>query len=142
SLGGPIVVGINSFLFPSQRDFDPQPLQRNARLSYRGSMVYGMGFTFDDVSEKATPLSLMRAIIANDPRNQERVFIFVGGEDINADPTQNANRFIINFAEMSLQQAEKWLDLLEIVREKVKPERDALGGYGVADRRREYWWQY
>jgi hypothetical protein len=28
------------------------------------------------------------------------------------------------------------------VREKVKPERDLLTGYSVAEKRREYWWQY
>jgi hypothetical protein len=31
---------------------------------------------------------------------------------------------------------------LALVEQKVKPERDKLGGYSVAERRREYWWQY
>ena len=142
TLDGKVVLGLNSFLFPSQSDFDPRSLQFNSRLSYRGSMVYGMGFTFDDVSDKATPLDRMKELNAKDPRNQECIYRFVGGENINSSPTQTSNRFIINFRQMSLQRAGEWPDLLEIVRQRVKPERDHLGGYAVANRRRKYWWQY
>lgn len=35
-----------------------------------------------------------------------------------------------------------WSDLLQILREKVKPERDRMGGYSVAESRRENWWKY
>ena len=141
-LDGKEVDGLNSFLFPSRAEFDPQPLRQNAGLSYRGSMVYGMGFTFDDSSESGSPLELMRALTTGNPHNRERIFMFVGGEELNSSPMHDSERFIINFEDMPLTQAEEWPDLTAIVREKVKPERDALGGYGVADRRREYWWQY
>jgi hypothetical protein len=141
-LDGREVAGINSYLFASPTEFAPQALVSNRGLSFRGSMVYGMGFTFDDKSDKATSLAQMQALIDKDPRNQERIFRFIGGEDLNSDPLLSSSRFIINFEDMSLTDAEKWPDLLAIVREKVKPDRDGLGGYGVADRRREYWWQY
>jgi hypothetical protein len=142
ALDGRAVPALNSFLFASQDEFDPLPLQSNARLSYRGSMVYGMGFTFDDTNPTATSLEVMKSIAAKDPRNEERIYKFIGGEDLNSHPSQDSNRYIINFEDMPLWRAAEWPDLLEIVRQKVKPERDALGGYGVADRRREYWWQY
>ena len=136
------VVGVNSYLFASSTEFEPKLLASNRHLSFRGSMVYGMGFTFDDNSEKATNLAQMKAILEKNALNKERIFRFIGGEDINSNPVQSSGRCIINFEDMSLAEAAKWPDLLEIVREKVKPERDGLGGYGVADRRREYWWQY
>ncbi len=141
-LDGIVVKGVNSFLFASREEFDPTPLHSNKRLSYRGSMVYGMGFTFDDNNPAATPTEVMNSLIASDSRNKERIFEFIGGEDLNSNPTHGSDRFIINFEDMSLEKAAEWADLLAIIRLKVKPERDALGGYGVADRRREYWWQY
>lgn len=141
-LDGSAVVGINSFLFSSKVEFVPQSLGSNHQLSFRGSMVYGMGFTFDDKNPSATSLATMRSILDASPRNRERVFPFIGGEDINSDPLQGSGRFIIDFADLALEEAALWPELLAIVREKVKPERDPLGGYGVAERRRKYWWQF
>ena len=42
----------------------------------------------------------------------------------------------------SLEQAERWPDLIDIVREKVKPERDKLRDNPDGRRRKEYWWQF
>jgi hypothetical protein len=136
------VKGINSHLFPRQDEFMALPLKANQSLSYRGSMVYGMGFTFDDQNDSATPLSYLNEVLLADPKCKERVFRFIGGQDINSNSLQTSNRFIIDFEDMTLDQAREWPSLLDIVREKVKPDRDQLGGYGVAERRRCYWWQY
>src|SRR4029453_13793852 len=61
---------------------------------------------------------------------------------LGTDPKQEPHRYIINFGQMSLEEAEAWPDLLEIVQQRVKPVRDELGGYSVADVRREDWWRY
>ena len=45
-----------------------------------------MGFTFDDVAAakgEAESLGKMRAIIERDPRNSERIFPYIGGEEVN-----------------------------------------------------------
>ena len=44
--------------------------------SFQGSIVLGMGFTFDDTDAKgvATSLTEMRRLIAKDPHNAERIF--------------------------------------------------------------------
>jgi hypothetical protein len=66
------------------------------------------------------------------------LFPYVGGEDVNASPTQDSARFVVNFGQMSLKEAERWPDLLRIVRERVKPERDKNGRANY----RKYWWQF
>jgi hypothetical protein len=134
------VDAINSYLMAG-KDHDPVRLSANARHSYRGSMVYGMGFTFDDKNPIASPLSMMHAL-SKDRRNAARIKPFVGGEDVNTRSRETVERYIIDFGNLTLAEAQRWPALLDILRSKVKPERDKLGGYGVADRRRQRWWQY
>jgi hypothetical protein len=43
---------------------------------------------------------------------------------------------------MEQEEAEQWPDLLQIVRELVKPERDKLKDNADGKRRKAYWWQY
>ena len=57
--------------------------------AFQGSIVLGMGFTFDDdaaAKGEADILDDMRALIAKDPRNAERIFPYIGGEEVNSDP--------------------------------------------------------
>jgi hypothetical protein len=90
---------ITAFLFHDGGDDDPQPLRANANKSFIGSYVLGMGFTFDDSDKKgiASPISLMRELIAKDPRNAERIFPYIGGEEVNDSPTHAHYRWAINF---------------------------------------------
>ena len=53
-------------------------------------------------------------------------------------PDPRLERYVINFGQMELEEAEQWPDLLEIVRELVKPERDQ----NKRDVRRKYWWRF
>lgn len=73
-----------------------------------------------------------------DPRNAERIFPYIGGEEVNADPEQKHRRYVINFGEFPLDEAGRWKDLLEIVEERVKPERDLDNRASY----RNYWWQF
>lgn len=45
---------------------------------------------------------------------------------------------MISFGQMSLEEVERWPDLIGIVREKVKPERDRKNRANYKDR----WWQF
>jgi hypothetical protein len=58
------------------------------------------------------------------------------GQDIAADPHQRPRRFVIDFAARTLEQAATFPAALEIVRERVKPERDRNRDRGF----RERWW--
>ena len=82
------------------------------------------------------------ALIAKDAKNAERIFPYLGGQEVNTSPTQEFDRYVISFGQMSLEEAEQWPDLLEIVREKVKPEREKLRTSSSAESRRQKWWQF
>ncbi|MCY3837961.1 MAG: N-6 DNA methylase, partial [Gammaproteobacteria bacterium] len=63
---------ITAFLFHRGGHSDPQRLEENAGKSFQGSIVLGMGFTFDDTDKKgvATPIAEMQRLIEENPRNQ------------------------------------------------------------------------
>ncbi len=129
-LNGADVPVINSRLRPKPERPDPAPLRANADFAYVGSYVLGMGFTLTP-TERA-------ALVEKDPRNAERIFPYLGGDEVNTSPTQTFDRYVIGFGQMSLEEAERWPDLIRIVREKVKPERDRV----KRDAHRKYWWHY
>jgi hypothetical protein len=131
---------ITAFLFHRGGHADPARLRANAGKSFQGSIVLGMGFTFDDTSSSgvATPLAVMEDLIAKDPRNAERIFPYIGGEEINSNPKHLNHRYIIDFADMNEEEAATWPELYAIVRERVRPQR-------LKDKRlayRKYWWQF
>jgi len=137
-LDGKIVPNITAFLFHAGGHDNPKPLIANQGKSFQGSIVLGMGFTFDDTNPDATPIAEMQRLIEKDPRNAERIFPYIGGEEVNSSPTHAHHRYVINFGEMSEQEARKYPDLMKIVEEKVKPERDRQ----KRDALRIRWWQY
>ena len=131
---------ISAFLFHDENHDDPVRLAANSEKSFQGSIVLGMGFTFDDSDTKgvATSISEMDRLIEDNPRNQEVIFPYIGGEEVNNHPNHDFHRYVINFQDRNLADAMKWPDLLQIVRDNVKPERDR----GKRKARRERWWQY
>jgi hypothetical protein len=147
TLGGPFDLDgrpadrITAFLFYAGSDDDPARLAENAHKSFQGSTVLGMGFTFDDTDKDgvANPIALMHKLIRENPRNAERIFPYIGGEEVNDSPTHAHHRYVINFGQMSEEECRrKWPELMGIVETKVKPVRltNKREGY------RRYWWQY
>ena len=173
-LDGEPVDRITAFLFHRGDHTDPTRLAANAGKSFQGSIVLGMGFTFDDTDTKgvASPLAEMRRLIDENPRNREVIFPYVGGEEVNTSPTHAHHRYVINFRDWPLRRedvgdswgeadenrrrelrrrpavpldypepvAADWPDLLAIVEERVKPERQLLGDNGDAKRRKIRYW--
>ncbi len=132
---------ITAFLFHRGGHDDPARLAANAGKSFQGSIVLGMGFTFDDTDRKgvATPLAEMRRLIEADPKNQEVIFPYIGGEEVNSSPTHAHHRYVIHFGERGEEECrERWPELMGIVEEKVRPER-------MKDNRavrKRYWWRF
>jgi hypothetical protein len=137
-LDGKPVEKITAFLFPKGSNDDPHVLIANADKSFIGSIVLGMGFTFDDTNSDATPIARMHELIAKDPRNAERIFPYTGGEEVNSSPNHSHHRYVINFGEMSEEEARKYPDLMAIVEEKVKPARLKQN----REIRARYWWRF
>jgi hypothetical protein len=129
-LDGHRVDHLNSRLRGKPERADPVVLAANAGKSFQGSIVLGMGFVLSPRQREE--------LIAKDPRNAERIFRYIGGEEINSDPDPRLERYVINFGNMDLAEAEQWPDLIRIVRELVKPERDVQKREALRLR----WWQY
>ena len=105
---------ITAFLFHRGGHDDPIRLAANAKRSYLGSKIYGQGFTFDDTDGKgvASPLAEHRRLIAADPHNQEAIFPYIGGEEVNTSPTHAHHRYVINFCDYPLRRddlGEPWV---------------------------------
>lgn len=98
-LDGREVERITAFLFHAGGHEDPAKLCANDGKSFIGSYVLGMGFTFDDTDNKgvATPIAEMHRLIEKDPRNAERIFPYLGGEELNNDPRHEHHRYVVNF---------------------------------------------
>jgi hypothetical protein len=83
-----------------------------------------MGFTFDDDAAgkgEAESIATMRLLLEKDPRNKERIFPYLGGEEINTSPTQSHTRFVIDFFDRPLGRRvglPKWQTMTE--KERVK----------------------
>lgn len=137
-LDGKEVEKITAFLFHAGGHEDPKPLVANAGKSFIGSYVLGMGFTFDDSNPDATSIAEMHRLIEKDPKNAERIFPYIGGEEVNSSPTHSHHRYVINFFDLDEEEAWKYPDLMQIVKDKVKPERDVQ----KRDALRLKWWQY
>ena len=105
-LDGRPVEKITAYLFHAGGHDDPKPLKTNAGKSFIGSYVLGMGFTFDDTDSKgvASPLAEMRRLIEHNPKNAERIFPYIGGEEVNDSPTHAHHRYVINFADFPLRR--------------------------------------
>lgn len=118
SLDGRQVERITAYLFHAGGSEDPMTLVANEGKSFQGSIVLGMGFTFDDTDTKgvASPLAEMHRLIEKDPRNAERIFPYIGGEEVNDSPTHAHHRYVINFEDFPLRRKESghsWFQLKE-----------------------------
>jgi hypothetical protein len=134
-LDGKEVDSITSQLLAGRERSAPAALRANSRLSFAGSKIYGQGFILDP-SER-------EELLTRSPRNSECIAAYLGGDEVNSNPTQSHDRYVIHFGQMPLAQAEQWPDLLRIVREKVKPERELLDAKNSTNiGRRERWWLF
>ncbi|MCP3165158.1 DNA methyltransferase [Myxococcus qinghaiensis] len=121
---------LNSRLRGKPERADPVALAANAEKSFQGSIVLGKGFVLSP-EQRST-------LVSKSSMNAARIFRYVGGEELNSDPSPELERYVINFGQVDLAEAERWPDLIRILRELVKPERDK----NKRDTRRKYWWRF
>ncbi len=121
----------------SRLDADPEAepvrLRQNEGKAFIGDYVRGIGFVLEAPEAER--------LLAKDPRHADCLFPYLNGEDLNSHPEQQPSRWVICFHDWSLERAKQYPDLLRIVEERVKPERERLTGPGDK-RNREYWWQF
>ena len=141
-LDGRSVRRISAYLIEGSLDDAPARLAANDDKSFKGSYVFGMGFTFDDVAAAkgtANPTSLMSEIILKNPACAERIFPYLGGVDVNNSPTHSHSRYVIDFGDLSeIEARSRYPELMHVIETKVKPQRakDNREAY------RKYWWRF
>lgn len=138
---------ITAHLFHASGHESPAVLTANKGKSFMGSVIVGLGFTFDDTDKKgiASSIAEMHELINQNPKNAECIFPYIGGEEVNTSPTHAHHRYVINFGEMTEKDARRgWPDLMSIVERKVKPERiqRSVGGSASKRKRAERWWLF
>lgn len=130
-----VVSEISSRLLPQPERPDAQQLLINSGIASSGSFLCGQGFVLNSEDEKS--------IVSLGKHYSAVLFPFIGGLEVNSSPTQSPNRIVICFHGMSLEESSEWPYALEIVRERVKPERDQLRGENSsAGALRKNWWKY
>ncbi|MFH1531497.1 MAG: DNA methyltransferase [Pseudomonadota bacterium] len=135
-LDGAAVETISSSLDSAAMEVGPPTrLHANAGLSFQGSNVLGLGFTMSPAEAQA--------LIAANPRNAEVLFSYLNGKDLNTHPAQKASRWVINFRDWPLEKAAEWPELMDIVTQEVKPQREAIQGTdSTSEDRRRNWWRF
>ena len=139
-----VVEQITAFLLNGGGHNDPPQLTANSGESFQGSIVLGMGFTFDDTDTKgvASPLTTMQNLIDANPRTADAIQPYIGGREVNDSPIHAHHRYIINFGERTEQECrDRWPRLLEIVEANVKPERINKNAEKYPRMVHE-WWKY
>lgn len=129
------IVDYISSRLDEESEKEPKKIFQYVSHAYRGINPRGCGF----VINKEEFLSL----IQNNPENRNCLYPFFNGENLNSSITLLPERYIINFFDWTYDQVIEYSSLIEIVRERVKPQRDALSneisGY---NRLKSNWWNY
>ncbi|MFI5689964.1 Eco57I restriction-modification methylase domain-containing protein, partial [Streptomyces sp. NPDC051636] len=102
----------------------------NKGVSFKGSCVFGMGFTLDE--------SVAESWISEDPRYADVLFPYLNGKELNNDPAHATQRWVITFRDWPESEARKYPRAYEQVVREVKPER-ALNN---RESRRNRWWLF
>ncbi len=129
-----LVPAIDSRLHPTHERPDPARLPTNHGLCYLGSKIYGQGLIITPAERDV--------LLEKSPHNAARISPYIGGEEINSDPEHMYTRYVLDFAQLTLAEAEHWPDLLAIARARVKPVRERLADNSDGRRRKHYWWQF
>ena len=132
-LDGREVARVSSRLRAMREHPEAQPLAQSRGLCFIGCFLRGKGFVLS--ADEAAPLR-------ERGDNGLRLKPFLGGEEVNTSPEQMFNRYVIDFDDLPLEQAEAWPELLAILRERVLPMRAKLKDRGIDLGHKRRWWQF
>ncbi|MEQ1688625.1 MAG: DNA methyltransferase, partial [Sphingopyxis sp.] len=122
TLDGRDVRRVSAYLVEGDLDGSPSTLEENAGKSFQGSILLGMGFTFDDVHAakgNASTLAEMDRLITKEPRNAEIIKPFLGWAEVSNSPMHAYHRHAVDFGDRPLERLEsgtRWSDLTDDLR--------------------------
>ena len=163
-LNGNEVQTISAFL-SAQEEWSPKPLKANENQSFQGAIILGLGFTMSETDANAfikkDPKNaevlfpyLSGEDNTSDPEQKPSRWVInffdwpldrdSNGKWSNATPGER--KLFLRSGHVPVDYpgrvASDFPELLEIVRKRVKPERDRLSGNPTADGRRKKWYLY
>lgn len=104
-LDGRQVERISAYLVSGYADEAPQQLHSNFAKVFQGSVILGMGFTFDDdgaAKGLTENLDTMKALLESNPANSGRIFPVIGWAEAANSPSHLPHRYVIDFADFPL----------------------------------------
>ena len=132
-LNGKEVEKISSYLDDEVDLFNPFSLVENSNIIYVGNVPYGTGFVVDSISKDS--------FIRETSKNQKVVLPYVSGDDLNSDPHQKSQRWVIFFDEMTLEEARKYTLPFNHLKREVYSERQNQNGEKYP-RMVQEWWKF
>ena len=129
-LDGEIVKIITPMLDDMPVFGNPYRLNANDGITFKGTDTAGTGFILEEKEAEQ--------LIQNNIANREVIFPYLIGRDLNSNPDQTPSRMVINFYDRSLEEAENYSDCINVVRERVYPQRQNHGAKAT----RENWWRF
>jgi type II restriction/modification system DNA methylase subunit YeeA len=121
---------INSSLQANIDVSDAKTLKVNLNKCFQGVIPVGKGFI---ITEKQVD-----EWINKDPKNKEVLKLFSMGANLAQNICGKPDRWIIDFNNMSLEDASDYVLPFEYVKANVKPERDK----NRDSKARQYWWKF
>ncbi len=124
---------------------NPSPLKQNEGMSFQGSIVLGKGFVLEPQEAEV--------LIRKNAKNKDVLFPYLNGDDLNTNPDQTPNRWVINFFDLPEDQCRnEYPDCYSILERFVKPERqrwkkddagnDIVGELALRKPLPQKWWIY
>src|SRR5207248_2598578 len=94
------------YLFRAGGNESPATLSENENQTFIGCYVLGMGFSFDDTDEDgiASRVAEMDRLIRQTPRNSERIFPYLGNDEVVDRPDHSHHRYVIDFGDFPLRR--------------------------------------
>ena len=135
-LSGKTVPHISAFL-SDVIEWSPKRLKANEGISFQGTKVTGMGFVLNAEEVKA--------MLDADPKNQDVLFPYLNGKDLNTDPSQKPSRWVVNFWDWPEERAQQYEAPWLWIEENVKPDRQRKkpnGDFVLRSPMPQKWWQF
>lgn len=127
-------VGYISAFLSEQETWSPKILKENKGRAFLGSHTLGMGFTL--------PPSSAEEMIKHDPKNDEVLFGFLNGKDLNTSPSQSPSRWAVCFWDWPIEKAQKYKEPFDWVQTNVFDERVEKSRQSSYKDIMSMWWLY
>ena len=131
TLSGKSVSTISAFL-SDREEWTPKRLLTNENKAFIGSFINGIGFT---LTEKEA-----RAMIKQDSKNEEVLFPYLNGKDLNSHQEQKPSRWVVNFWDWPEAKARQYELPYTWIMERIYPERLEKSKKRVYKNIMSNWW--